>query len=352
MHSRDVDTPAVLIDLNVAENNIKSYQKYCNDNGLLLRPHIKTHKLLSMAAAQLEAGAIGLTCQKISEAEAMCALDSVDDIFLTYNVVGHEKLKKLRNLSERVSLSVVADSTDVVKGLGTAFSDAKKALKVFVECDTGAGRCGVQTPAQAAELAQGISEQNGLHFAGLMTYPPIGQAQKVQSWLEEASRLIGLLGLTVEKISSGGSPDMWRAHDVPIASEYRVGTYIYNDLFLESKAACKIDDCALSVLGTVVSMPTSKRAIIDAGSKILTSDLLGLTGHGHVVGHPNIVVDQLSEEHGRLVSDDPLDLKIGDKVQIIPNHACVVSNMVDEVVLVRDGDVVGRETVVARGRMS
>lgn len=347
----DLDTPAVLIDLDVAEANIDRFQAFCVAHGLENRPHIKTHKLPMLARRQIAAGAVGITCQKVSEAEAMVAEGGVEDVLLTYNVVGAAKLARLRALAGKVRLSVVADSAAVVAGLGGAFADATEKLTVLVECDTGAGRCGVPTPAAACDLALAIASTPGLRFGGLMTYPAVGGAATVQAFMTEAVALCEAAGLHVERVTSGGAPDMWRAHEAPVVTEYRTGTYVYNDRSLVERGVCGWDDCALTVLATVVSVPTPSRAVIDAGTKVLTSDLLGLQGHGHVLGRPDIAIDQLSEEHGRLVSAGPIGLAVGDRVRIVPNHCCVVSNMLDSVVAVRGESVEGPLQVAARGQV-
>ncbi|MCV2865129.1 D-TA family PLP-dependent enzyme [Defluviimonas sp. WL0075] len=345
-----IDTPSVLVDLDIAEANIDRFQSYCDAHGLGLRPHIKTHKLPMLARRQIAAGAIGITCQKVSEAEAMIADGGIDDVLITYNILGADKTDRLRRLAERVALTVVADSATVAKGLAGAFQGAARPLGVLVECDTGAGRCGVQTPAAARDLALEIARLGGLRFAGLMTYPPIGREAAVQSWLQEAKTLIEAAGLAVTTISNGGTPGMWQAHEVPAATEYRAGTYIYNDRSLQARGLCGWDDCALTVLATVVSVPTETRAIIDAGSKVLTSDLLGLQGYGHVLGRPDIRIDALSEEHGTLHAER-IGLSVGERVRIVPNHACVVTNMLDRIELVRGARHEVTAPVMARGRV-
>jgi D-serine deaminase-like pyridoxal phosphate-dependent protein len=166
-----------------------------------------------------------------------------------------------------------------------------------------------------------------------MTYPPIGGEAAVERFMREAKARIEARGIAVPVISSGGTPSMMHAAEAPVITEYRPGTYVYNDRSLVARGVCGWEDCALSVLATVVSVPTLNRAVIDAGSKTLTSDLLGLSGYGHVLGRDDIAIDQLSEEHGRLVSTGPLGLSVGDKVRIVPNHACVVTNMVDAVLV-------------------
>ncbi len=346
----EIDTPAVLIDLDIAEANIDRFQVHCAKYGLAVRPHIKTHKLPALAKRQMQAGAIGITCQKVSEAEAMICEGGIDDVLITYNILGDMKLSRLRALAEKTRLTVVADNTETVDGLSRFFADTSKPLGVLVECDTGAARCGVTSPAQACELARYIENKPGLTFRGLMTYPPVGQEGAVQDWLSTAKTRIEQAGLTVSVISNGGSPGMWRAQDVPVATEYRIGTYVYNDRSLQARGICTWDECALSVLTTVISVPAPDRAVIDAGSKVLTSDLLGLEGHGYVLGRPDILVQGLSEEHGVLKADK-INLKVGDRLWIIPNHACVVTNMVDQVESVRGNSHLGPLPVVARGKV-
>ena len=351
MNYYEIDTPAVLIDLAVSEKNIKTYQTYCDGKGLNLRPHIKTHKIPELAKLQLKAGAVGITCQKVSEAESMLSEGGIDDVLITYNIYGESKLQGLLRLSEKCNLSVVADNVVCLKGLSKTFKEAEKPLKVLVECDTGALRCGVVTPEEACSLAQKIESMPGLKFGGLMTYPPISQQKKVNHFLETAKNLIETLGITVDTVSIGGSPNMWEVEKIPIGNEYRIGTYIYNDRSLMEREVCSEGDCALTILATVVSTPTSERAVIDAGSKVLTTDLFGLTGHGHIIDHPELIISQLSEEHACIVSDRPTGLSIGQKLRVIPNHACVVSNMVDEVIFIEGQNVLKKQAVVARGKV-
>ena len=351
MNYSDVDTPAVLIDLAVTTRNIHKYQKYCDENGLNLRPHIKTHKIPDLAKLQLTAGAVGITCQKVSEAEAMLSEGGIDDILITYNIYGCSKLQRLLRLSTRCNLSVVADNSVCVNGLSETFKKQDRPLQVLVECDTGALRCGVVTPEEALALAQEITDLPGLKFGGLMTYPPISQQEKVNRFLEATKKLIEENGITVDIVSIGGSPNMWEVEKIPIGTEYRIGTYIYNDRSLMERKVCREEDCALTVLATVVSTPTPHRAVIDAGSKVLTTDLFGLEGHGHIIDHEHLTISQLSEEHACIVSDGLTGLSIGQKVRIIPNHACVVSNMVDDVVFIDGRKVLKSQSVVARGKI-
>ena len=293
----EIETPAVLVDVDRVEANLKRAQAYANEHGLKLRPHIKTHKLPQFARRQVELGAIGITCQKLGESEVM-ADAGLDDIFMPYNILGRPKLDRLIALADRVAIQVTADSETVVDGLSDAFAGRPKPLTVLVECDTGLGRCGVQSPAAARALAERIDQAPGLAFGGLMTYPAVGKMAEIDAFLKATLTLLAAAGLEAATVSSGNTPDLYRSHLVTSATEIRPGTYIYNDRSLINRGAATYDDCALTVLTTVVSRPTHGRAILDAGSKALTSDLLGCNGYGEILESPGAVIAGLSEEHG------------------------------------------------------
>ena len=347
----EVDTPAVLIDIDRVEANLKRAQDYADAHGIKLRPHIKTHKLPRFAKRAMALGAVGITVQKLGEAEVM-ADAGISEIFLPYNILGAAKLARLKALHERVHITVTADSVETVAGLSSTFADAAQPLTVLVECDTGMGRCGVQSPEAAVALARTIAASPGLVFGGLMTYPAAGQVEANQAFLAAAKAALIAAGLAPAIISNGGTPDLWRAHEVTAATEHRPGTYIYMDRFQVSKGVGGFEDCALTVLATVVSRPTENRAIIDAGSKALTSDTLGMSGFGLIEAYPGAQIVGLSEEHGTIDLTGCLDKpQIGDKIRIIPNHACVVSNLFDRVTLISGDDVVETVTVGARGRV-
>ena len=347
----NIDTPAILVDIETVKSNISKFQNHCDGQGLKLRPHIKTHKIPKFAKWQIEAGAVGITCQKVSEAEAIISEGEIKDILITYNIIGDKKLGRLHNLSKKVKLSVVADSFQCLEGLSQRFQHGTEDLNVLIECDTGAERCGVGSPDDTLPLVDRIKQLPGLSFGGLMTYPPVGNASRVNSFLSIAKGKIEENGNLVRTISVGGSPDMWNSDKIPIANEYRIGAYIYNDRSLIVRKTCTVNDCALTVLATVISTPNPNRAIIDAGSKVLTSDLFGLEGYGEIVGNSSLIISQLSEEHGCITANMPTRLNIGEKIRIIPNHACVVSNMLDHILLVQGGKVIGPEKVVARGHV-
>lgn len=344
-----IETPAVLIDLDVVERNIAKGQEQADRLRYKFRPHIKTHKLPLLAQAQLAAGAIGVTSQKIGEAEVM-ADAGIGDILITFNIVGPKKLERLRRLAGRTRLSVTADNLAVVEGLVAAFADVATPLTVLVECDTGMNRCGVTTPEQATQLAKAIDAAKGLRFGGLLTYPAVGRFDEASVWLDEARALCQAAGIEVPEVSSGGTPDFYKLEPDARLTEYRPGVYIYNDRSLVANGACSVEDCALTVAATVVSRPSPDRGALDSGSKMLTSDLFGLDGHGLVVGRPEVSIPRLSEEHGHLaISGGQSGPAVGDVLRIVPNHACVVSNMVDHVHFVRGEFYVRKEPVAARG---
>ncbi|MEQ1769102.1 MAG: D-TA family PLP-dependent enzyme [Devosia sp.] len=345
----DLDTPCVLVDAARMEANLVRAQQHADANGYRLRPHIKTHKIPRFAARQVELGAAGITAQKIGEAEVM-ADAGIYDIFIPYNIVGANKLARLKALNARVTLSVTADSPDTVSGYAAAFGDGGRPLTVLVECDTGGGRCGVQSPAQALALARHIAMSPGLRFGGLMTYPAMRKYAEADRWLGDAKTLIEEAGIAVPVVTAGNSPDMWHGPDA-VVTERRPGTYVYFDRSQVAFGAAEWSDCAVTVLATVVSRPTATRIVIDAGSKALSSDLLGLTGHGAVQGNETVIVKALSEEHGVIELDEPSDMpRVGDRLRIIPNHVCVVTNLFDAVNLVAGDTVTETIAVAARGR--
>lgn len=349
-----LSTPVPVIDEDRLAANIARVQAYMDGQGKAFRPHIKTHKIPALAEQQVAVGAKGINCQKVTEAEVF-ADAGFDDILITFNVLGPEKLERLVALNEQISgLKVVADNDVTVQGLSGAFADAKRPLVVLVECDTGGGRCGVQSPEAALGLAEAIVVAPGLTFGGLLTYPKAFTEEAVETFFASTLKLLEGKGIACPIVSNGGTPSLFDAGKVASATEHRAGTYIYNDRAMVRSGHCGFDDCAMHILATVVSRPTDSRAVIDAGSKALTSDLLGFDDFGYVVDYPEAVITGLSEEHGVLdLSKCAPDARpqIGERIRIIPNHTCVVSNLVDSMVFHRNGVVTRVEAVAARGRV-
>ncbi len=336
MRIDQLETPVAIVDLDRVEANISGLQSYLDEHGIANRPHIKTHKIPEIAHMQINAGAVGVTCQKLGEAEVM-AQAGIRDIFLPYNIVGQAKLERLMRLARRVCMSVTADSEVVVQGLSAAARRAELTLPVLVECDTGAKRCGVQSPQEAADLARLIARSPALHFGGLMTFPNL---EDTDAFMREAKALLSVDGITVERVSGGGTPCMWQAHTHKELTEHRAGTYIYGDRATINSGAMRLEDCAFKVITTVVSRPTPERGILDGGSKTFSSDLSRLEGYGLILEYPEAMIYALSEEHGHvdfsLCQRKP---EIGERVTVIPNHVCVVSNLFNQVIGMR-GDTV------------
>lgn len=343
-----LETPAVLVDLDILEQNIRDLQAYLDGHGIRNRPHIKTHKIPDLARMQLEAGASGLTCQKLGEAEVMNA-SGAQDLLITYNIVGERKLARLAALASRCEVRVSADSSVVVAGLSRATQEHAFSLPVLIEFDTGLGRCGVQSPAEAVELARLIGRSPGLRFSGLMTYP---LNQHTGPFVEETRRRLDGEGIPLETVSVGGTHTIRQAHLQPWLTEYRAGMYVYGDRYTVQTGAVALDRCALTVLSTVVSRPTAERFVLDAGSKSLGTDLLGLDGYGQVLEYPTARIPKLSEEHGHGILSSPAHRpEIGERVSVLPNHCCLVSNLFDLVYGIRDGVVERTFEVAARGKV-
>jgi D-serine deaminase-like pyridoxal phosphate-dependent protein len=350
MRADQLETPVAVVDIERLQGNILRLQSYLNQHSILNRPHIKTHKIPAIAHMQIDAGANGITVQKLGEAEVM-ADAGIKDIFMPYNILGAAKLERLMHLTRRVTMSVSADSEITVAGLAAAARQEGAVLPVFVEFDTGTGRCGVQTPQEAADLAQSIARHDSLHFGGLMTYP---SNQNTDPFVVEVKRLLGLRGIGVDVVSGGGSPTMWTAHHHKEVTEHRAGTYVYGDRSMVNAGALGQDEVSFHVLATVVSRPTAERAILDAGSKTLTSDKArGADGYGLILEYPEAVINNLSEEHG-WVDLTACDRKpeIGERVTILVNHCCVVNNLFNQVVGLRRGEVEVVWPVAARGLLT
>ena len=346
----DVDTPVVVVDLDRAERNIAAFQAYCDEHGLDNRPHIKTHKLPLLAHAQVRAGAAGITVQTLGEAEVMAA-SGIDDLLVTYNLLGDTKARRLARLARMTKVRVAVDNEAALATVARAAAWAEREIGVLVEFESGKERQGVLTPEDALPLARAAAEAPHLRFLGLLTYP---HAREMGGWIAAARELLERNGLPLEVVSAGGTPGMWRAHELEGVTEYRAGTSVYHDRKSVWHGSGTLEDCALHVHATVVSKATSDRGVLDTGSKMLTSDLVPRDvgeGYGLVLEYPEAVIRELSEEHGVVdwsaCASRPV---VGERVRIVPNHVCPVSNLVDQVVLHREGVVVAVVPVAARGK--
>jgi D-serine deaminase-like pyridoxal phosphate-dependent protein len=355
----DLPTPSVLVDLDVLERNVRAMQERARAAGVKLRPHAKTHKSPEVARLQLSAGSSGLTLAKTSEAEIFAAL-GFDDIFLGYPVFGADKARRLLALSDRIRLAVGVDSMEGAKSLGDVFHAAGRKLPVRLKIDCGYHRVGVP-PERAVETARRIADLPGISLAGVFTHGGQGYAAKTAEEAAEVGHLEGRVvaeaaeairaaGLPVEEVSLGSTPTVRAAVSERGVTECRPGTYVYNDFSQVQLGSARLEDCAMTVVATIVSSPAPDRAVCDAGSKTLSSDPLRPSGAGHgaILGRKSRIA-KLSEEHGVLAVEPGETYRVGERVRILPNHACIVSNLHDRLVAVRGGRVEGQITVAARG---
>jgi D-serine deaminase-like pyridoxal phosphate-dependent protein len=351
--ARTIGTPAVVIDLDIVERNVDRLQAACDAAGLANRPHIKTHKSPVLAALQRDKGARGITCQKLGEAEVMAAA-GLDDIVVSYNLLGEEKMARLARLvGDGLTIRPCADNPVSIDGYAEAAQAAGRTMGVLVECDTGRERAGVTTPGEAIALARRIAGHKGLRFDGLLLYPPETRMPETQRFLDDVLAGIKEHGLEARIISTGGTPNLRQLGAIKGATEHRSGTSIFNDRMMMACGAATLEDCALAVYATVVSRAADDRGILDSGSKTLTSDPGGgLDGYGLIREYPKARIKGFAEEHGMLdLSACDVKPEIGETVSIVPNHVCVVVNMVDQLVTVRGEEIVGTLPVAARGKI-
>lgn len=350
MRIADLETPVPVIDLDRVEHNLAKMQAYCDQHGLKLRPHIKTHKIPGFAHRQLELGAGGITCQKLGEAEVM-ADAGLDDIFISYPLIGAVKAQRLADLSRRAKVRVGIDNTLALETIGEAARASNHIIGVLVEFDSGNKRTGVTSVAQALELARCVQQMPGLRFDGLMTYPSTVATAR---FVAEARSEFDKAGIPISVVSGGGTPNAWAAHEIAGLTEVRVGTYIYHDRATVGAGAATLDECAFHLHATVISRPTEDRAVIDAGSKSLSSDQLDPSfgkGYGLILGYEDAVIERLNEEHGIVdLSRCATKPVVGERLRIVPNHVCVVSNLHDEVAVCRGDELVAMWPVAARGK--
>jgi D-serine deaminase-like pyridoxal phosphate-dependent protein len=357
----ELPTPAVIVDLDVLERNIARMAEACRRAGVRLRPHAKTHKCVAIARRQLGAGAAGLSVAKVSEAEVF-AEGGCRDVFIAYPAVGEDKGRRLLSLAERARIAVGADSAEGAATLAGVFRSAGRTLDVLLEIDVGLGRTGVR-PEQALDLARALAAHPGLRLRGVFThaghvYGTAGSEERAGVGQREGEDMVAVAErlraaeLAVEEVSVGSTPTVARSRTVRGVTEVRPGNYVFHDASQVNLGSCTLDDCALTVLATVVSVPEAGRAVLDAGSKTLSKDPLAPSGGGFgwIVGAKSRL-QALTEEHGVVDVAPGERFRIGERVRILPNHCCVVANLHDELVGLRGAEVVERLRVDARGRV-
>ncbi|MBC8098984.1 MAG: alanine racemase, partial [Armatimonadetes bacterium] len=347
MHITELDTPALIIDLDIMEANIRRMQARCAALGIAFRPHIKTHKMPQIAWMQVEAGAVGIACQKVSEAEVFAAA-GLNDLQIPYNIVGARKTARLTELALYNRVTVSVDHISVIAGLADATKPDDMSLRVLVELATPMARTGAQAY-EVVALAQRIEREDGLHFAGLTLYPSHLDARAT---VQEALHLLHKAGIGVDSVVGSGVGAPAVAHDFPELTELRVGTYVFNDWRVVSKGLATLADCALTIAATVVSRPTTDRVILDSGSKTLSSDVGDDGRYAYIVEYPDAKLYRLNEEHGyadfSACDDRPV---IGETLHLIPAHVCTAVNMHDQVYAARGGTVEAVWQIAGRGKV-
>lgn len=357
----DLETPIPLVDLDRLARNLDRAADYATAHKLALRPHTKTHKSPKVGAMQLERGAVGLTCATPFEAEVMAEV--CDDILVAYPPVGERRAMRLAQLDPKVKLTVALDSVRALGEIAHAAHIVDRPIGVLIELDLGMHRVGTPRFDVALELARLIPQRPPLTFEGIAFYPghvrePVDQqGQKLRELsgaLAEILDKFARAGIAPKVVSGGSTPTLWHTHEIRGVTEFRPGTYVYNDRTTAEVGACAWEDCALTVLATVVSTAVPGQAVIDAGSKALGREpVRGVEGEGFgcLINDRDVIVKSMSEEHGILELKRTLwRPQVGDKVRVIPNHVCIVTHLNDVIAGVRGDTVETTWPVAARGR--
>jgi D-serine deaminase-like pyridoxal phosphate-dependent protein len=358
----ELETPALLVDLEVLEANLAEMAAVAARAGVRLRPHTKTHKSPEIARMQLAAGAAGITCAKLGEAEIM-ADAGLGDLLIAYPLVGEDKLRRLGALLERARVRVSLDSVEVAEGLGRLGRELGRDVEVLVEVDTGLGRLGRPPGPPTADLVGRVARVRGVQVAGLLTHA--GHAYRAGTPTElrhlaerevldlvETADLCRRQGVDLAEISVGSTPTARIGAFVDGVTEIRPGTYALNDTTMMRLGVATEATAAARVLATVVARPTQERFVLDAGSKCFTTDNMGTVPDWLVVaGRPELHMDFLSEEHGVGHRDGGQELRIGDRLQVIPSHACGCVNLFDMAYGIRRGRLERELPIAGRGKV-
>ena len=373
MRITDLLTPCVLVESARLQRNIDRMQGAADSGGRRLRPHIKTHKSVALARRQLAGGAAGICCAKLGEAEVF-ASEGFEDIRVAFPL-NPVNVDRVVALLDHTRLSFIIDHPDVAREWSEALRAARRAVDVLVKVDVGLHRCGIDPhAADAATFVAEVAALPGFNFRGLLShaghaYGAASAAEAAQIARNEADTLTALAGqvraqgVAVQEISVGATPTARFSAHADGVTELRPGNYVYYDRMQVALGSASWDDCALTVLARVVTTHAPDRIILDCGSKTLSSDLVrgpgeqpgyGVVLQGLHISAPDesLLVERLSEEHATVKAAVPSTLRPGDRVRLVPNHSCVVSNLVDHVWLVNGDEVVERLDISARGRIA
>jgi len=367
MNYLELDTPALLIDKDIMLNNCRSMQDYANRNKVALRPHTKTHKMPKLARLQVELGAKGIAVAKVGEAEVMAA-KGIKDIFIANEIVGEAKLLRIRKLAETINISFGLDSIAQADLIEKAFEDSKKQAAVLIEIEVGEERSGIIEEATFVDLLNHLKQCKNIHLKGIFSHDGHSYAaENVEACkeihLETQRRTLRFaniatdMGFHLETISIGSTPSM--LHDFPILdgiTEIRPGTYIFMDAS-QGNAYGSFERNAATILATVISLPTPERVILDVGAKGITTQTRtkGFTatkGLGLIKGWPEVSIFGVFDEHAIIYNKEFHDsIKVGDKVEIIPNHICPVVNLHETAYIISGGEIIDEIPVDCRGKL-
>lgn len=342
----DLDTPAVVIDLDKMQRNIRDMAARTQEVGIPLRAHTKSNKIPEIAHMQMASGIVGICCQKVGEAEVMVAA-GIPDITIPYNIVGPQKVERLLRLTHRATITVAVDSAETAQGLSAGAQKYGGTVHTLMELDTGGRRCGVQSPAAAQELARTLADLPGIDFQGIMTYPSFHAAK---DFLAETKERIESDGIPVPLVSGGGTGHEQVSKDIG-CNEHRAGSYLWEGLSrIKGRNDLSDERCPLRIITTVVSIPTEGRLIIDGGQKTFCS--YPPTPYGYCIEHPELSIMGMSVEHGHVdTSASTHKFKVGDRLTWIPLHQEMALNLHDEVVGYRGEQVEVVWPVWGRGKV-
>ncbi|WP_010269000.1 alanine racemase [Paenibacillus senegalensis] len=357
-----LESPAVLIDLDLLDRHLRAAAERAKAHGIRLRPHTKTHKSVWIAGEQLRYGAGGITVAKLGEAEVMAAA-GISDILIAFPLYGTAKMKRLGKLLETCQITVSVDHLKIAEGISELGVSLGRRIPLYVDVDTGLGRCGLAPGEPTAELAAQISLLPGVEIVGLMTHSGHAYSCETEADLRQAARheaesllysqtLLREKGIEVPELSVGSTPTSFFPEEQQGVTEMRPGAYVFGDRSQFILGLIDRKEVAMTVKATVISMPRPGVAIIDAGSKTFSSDLnRKLPGYGEWVENPEVYVERLSEEHGNLHVPEGVQLEIGQELSFIPNHCCTVTNLQDQLFGVRKGRLERMINVDARGKI-
>ena len=357
MHKIELDTPALLIDLDKMESNIQTMADYFKTVNAALRPHLKTHKTPMLAHKQIAAGAIGITCAKLGEAEAVIHA-GIRDVLVANQILGRQKIARLVNLAKQSEIMVAVDNAQNVTDISEAAAAKGVTVRILIEVNTGMNRCGVEPGQPALELARHVLRSPNLQFEGLMGYEGHTVAKPNYAEREAAARQsVQLLvetkhhlekhSVPISIMSGGGTGTFSITGSVPEMTEVQAGSYIFMDAtYGNVEGVGEHFACALTVLATVVSRPTPERVIVDTGMKVLAKEF----GIPQPRGIAGLEMTGLSEEHGKMNADASVSLTPGDKLEILPTHCCTTVNLHDRYYGIRGGIVEAVWDITARGK--